>query len=330
MTTALDRELKADVGTDSAFQKMIGRLSKLSVDRHFDAYVDVAWDDPEMQVDPADPRWKPMVSDPVAKTEWYASLSPEDRSRYCLYRVAAAMKIGWHFENLLQRGLLTWAFDLPNGAPEFRYVHHEVIEESQHTLMFQELVNRSGLPVVGMPWWARFGARLVVFPAARWAPCTFFFMVLGGEDPIDHVQRRDMAESDQHPLAARIMRIHITEEARHISFARSYLRHNVPRLPAWRRGAISIVVPVLLAAMTRLMLEPPPDLRKHTGLPLRVAFKAMNGPDGMALFAESARKIRELCEELGLMSRPARAVWKAVGLVPGRRSAEPVEPADPS
>ena len=55
------------------------------------------------------------------------------------------------FENLLQRGLLSYAFRLPNGAPEYRYLHHEIIEESQHSLMFQELVNRSGLPVKGMP-----------------------------------------------------------------------------------------------------------------------------------------------------------------------------------
>src|SRR5688500_348775 len=134
MTTRLDRELTGDVDSDAAFAKMVGRLSKLSLERRFDAYGDVDWDAPEMQVDPADPRWLPMASDPVAGTEWFRGLTPEQRSRYALYRIAAAMKVGWHFENLLQRGLLTWAFRLPNGAREFRYVHHEVIEESQHTL----------------------------------------------------------------------------------------------------------------------------------------------------------------------------------------------------
>ena len=67
-----------------------------------------------------------------------------------LHRVCAAFKVGMQFENLLQRGLLAYACRLPNGAPEFRYVHHEIIEESQHSLMFQELVNRSGMPVKGM------------------------------------------------------------------------------------------------------------------------------------------------------------------------------------
>jgi hypothetical protein len=318
MTTRLDRELTGDVDSDAAFAKMVGRLSKLSLERRFDAYGDVDWDAPEMQVDPADPRWLPMASDPIADTEWFRGLTPEQRSRYALYRIAAAMKVGWHFENLLQRGLLTWAFRLPNGAREFRYVHHEVIEESQHTLMFQELVNRSGLPVVGMPWWSRWGAGLIVGPAARWAPQTFFFLVLGGEDPIDHVQRLELARGAQHPLALRIMRIHVTEEARHISFARSYLRHTVPRMHPVRRRLLAVLVPVLMGVMARLMLMPPADLAKDCRMPAKVSFGAFRSPAGRALLAESTRKVRELCAELGLMTRAGRRTWRAMGLTADR------------
>ena len=129
------------------------------------------------------------------------------------------MKIGWHFENLLQRGLLHTPSRSPNGSPEFRYLHHEIIEESQHTLMFQEFVNRSGLPVRGMPWICRSSAELVVPPRPP-APALFFVLVLGGEDPADHLQRQQLRGADAHPLVERIMRIHVTEEARHLSFAR--------------------------------------------------------------------------------------------------------------
>jgi hypothetical protein len=314
MNVSLERELKGDVASGAAFAKMVGRLSKLSVDRHFDAYGDVDWDAAEMQVDPADPRWRALAADPVADTGWYRGLTPERRAEFDLYRIAAAMKVGWHFENLLQRGLLVWAMRLPNGAPEFRYVHHEIIEESQHTLMFQEVVDRSGLPVVGMPWIARFIAQLIVGPMARWAPQAFFFLVLGGEDPIDHVQRRELERGEQHPLALRIMRIHVTEEARHISFARSYLRHTVPQMNGLRRRALAVAVPFLMGIMTRLILVPPPDLAKHCGMPGKVGWAAFRSPAGRALLADSARKIRELCEELGLMTRAGRRTWRAMGL----------------
>src|SRR2546422_8718037 len=93
------------------------------------------------------------------------------------------MKIGTQFENVLQRGLLEFAWTLANGAPEFRYVYHEVIEEGQHSLMFQEFVNRTGFDVAGLGFWDRLGARRGV-AAARGFPAAFFAFVLGGEGPL--------------------------------------------------------------------------------------------------------------------------------------------------
>ena len=65
-----------------------------------------------------------------------------------------------------------------------------MIEEAQHSLMFQEFVNRSGFDA--QAWTAdRIGARVIVSLGRRFPPL-FFTFVLGGEDPIDHVQRREL------------------------------------------------------------------------------------------------------------------------------------------
>lgn len=152
------------------------------------------------------------------------------------------MKVGMQFENWLQGGLLEIALQLPNGAPEYRYLHHEITEESQHSMLFQELVNRSGLPVRGMPWFITPLRPLVMRLARHW-PTAFFVMVLAGEDPIDHVQRQQLTGENSHPLAERIMRIHVTDEARHLSFARHYLKHSVPRLGRISRHLLAIVTP---------------------------------------------------------------------------------------
>ena len=69
------------------------------------------------------------------------------------------MKTGLVFENILQRGLLEFAMTLPNDSTEFRYAYHEVIEEAQHTLMFQEFVNRSGLDADGLTLRDRLASR---------------------------------------------------------------------------------------------------------------------------------------------------------------------------
>ena len=159
------------------------------------------------------------------------------------------MKAGLQFESILKRGLLEYAFGLPDNSPEFRYTYHEVIEEAQHSLMFQEFVNRCGLPVPGLRWDLKFGARRVIWMARRF-PSMFFVFVLAGEDPIDHVQRTALRSGRElHPLLERIMRIHVTEEARHLSFARQYLRTNAPSLTWWQRQRIATMAPIILATM---------------------------------------------------------------------------------
>jgi hypothetical protein len=39
------------------------------------------------------------------------------------------------------------------------------------------------------------------------------------------------------------MRIHVTEEARHLSFARHYLKRTVPTLDHWRRAQLAMERP---------------------------------------------------------------------------------------
>src|SRR5260370_13919565 len=165
----------------------------------------------------------------------------------------ATVKTGLQLERILKRGLLEWAAGLPNGSPEFRYAYHEVIEEAQHSLMFQEFVNRAGFDVGGLSPMMQFQARQIVRLGRRF-PELFFVFVLGGEDPIDHVQRRALQRGDAHPLLQRIMRIHVTEEARHLSFARSYLRMRVPTLSRQRRWHLAARAPFILAAMTRPLM----------------------------------------------------------------------------
>lgn len=315
MTSSLDQGPMAGgaVTADDAFEAMVARLSRLSVEKHAEAYVDIDWDAPDLRVDPTDQRFRLWPTDPLGASGWYAAQSPAAQARIGLYRWAAYMKTGWHFENLLQQGLLVSAMGLPNGASEFRYLHHEIIEESQHTLMFQELVNRTGLPVRGMPRWA-LATRPFIMWAAKRRPELFFAMVLGGEDPIDHVQRQQLKAGTCHPLIESITRIHVTEEARHLSFARQQLKHRAPRIGRLRRQSVAMLTPIILGVMVRLMLVPPSDLRSECGVPRRVVRDAMAAPVGRRLLRDSVRKPRRLYAELGLIGPLARLVWKAMGI----------------
>jgi hypothetical protein len=299
---------------DAVFASIVGRLSRQSVDKHFDAYTDVPWNDPAYAIDHADPRWQLWDGDGLGHTAWYRALPPERQAEIALHRVAATMRTGWQFESILQRGLLAYVFRLPNGSPEFRYLHHEIIEESQHTLMFQEFVNRTGLPVSGMPRRLAFLAERLIIRLSRKFPALFFLFVLGGEDPADHMQRSRLRAGTAHPLFERIIRIHVTEEARHISFARSYLRTEVPKLSRRSRIRLALHAPILFGIMTRMMVDPPRQLAETYGIPTSVMREARRHPEQRRQLAAAASKPRKLCRDLGLIPRWAAPLWDVFGL----------------
>jgi hypothetical protein len=182
--------------------------------------------------------------------------------------------------------------------------------------MFQEFVNRSGLPVRGMPVVLRKLAAWFVIPLRRMFPTLFFLFVLGGEDPVDHLQRRVLSDPDTelHPLVDRIMRIHTTEEARHLSFARHYMQRTVPELGFFRRRELALVAPVVLGIMARLMLWPTGDLIRHNRVPRPVVRRANASRAGRQLLKDSVSKTRKLFVELGLITPLSKALWKAAGL----------------
>ena len=297
--------------------EVLDRLNKLSVERHADAYADIDWDADEFRIDVADPRWELWGVDPLTTTEWYRAQPSEVRARLGLWRAATAMRVGWEFENILQRGALAYVYRLRNGSPEFRYLHHEIIEESQHTLMFQEFVNRTGLPVWGMPRAIKRVGELFVVPLNRWFPELFFLFVVGGEEPVDHLQRLLLREGGNHPLVERIMRIHVTEEARHLSFARHYLATEVPKLGWPRKQVLGIAAPVLLGVLARLMLEPSRYMLRRNDVPRAVAREAYRSPAARTLLRDSVSKIRGLCTDLGLMNPISRPLWRLMGIGPG-------------
>jgi hypothetical protein len=314
----LDEDALPDDGggiDERRFRGLVDRLSRQSVTKHYDAYADIPWDDPDFAIDPADPRFIIEPTHPLAATAWYRAQSIEMQARIGLFGLATSMKRGVEFENVLKRGLLTFAFDrLPNNDPRFRYVYHEVAEETHHGMMFQEFVNRSNMNPAPMPGLLRIGSRDVVNLGRRFPPL-FFFYVLGGEDPIDQEQRR-MLRSDHelHPLVEVIMRHHVTEEARHISFARHYLRLEVPRLGPVARGWLVSVTPFLLGMMADMMLVPAPELHARFGVPRDVLREAGRSREARRRKVTSVAQLRRLCRELGLITPSSTWLWRAAGV----------------
>ncbi|MBO2454996.1 diiron oxygenase [Actinomadura barringtoniae] len=308
-------EARGQDDEDVAYQKTLRRLSKASVDKHWEPYADIPWDEPGYEVTPEDRRWVLPELDPLGRHPWYKAQSEDVQALIGLWRQAQVAKVGMQFENVLKRGLLTYAFRLPNDSAEFRYVYHETIEEGHHGMMFQEFVNRTGTPVDGMPRVVRLLGE-VVPPLSVIAPSLFFFFVLAGEEPIDYVQRRMLRDgSARHPLLNKIISIHVAEEARHISFARQFLRHRVPRMGAPQRFALSLVVPPTMKLGVLLILTPPAAMSRRFEIPQDVQKQTYWGAKASQdLISKAVSNVRDLCGDIGLINPVSKQIWRLLNI----------------
>ncbi len=305
-------------------EALVQRLSEASVRKHHDAHADIAWDDGDMRIELDDPRWALDPTDPLGRTRWYQAQPERTRARIGLHLVVAQMSLGVTFERVLSMGLFELMDTLSLDSAELRYAYHEVIEESQHSLMFAEFVRRSGLEPIAVGAFERWMSRRVARMGRRF-PELFFFFVLAGEAPIDCAQRRMLQRRAQlHPLVRRIMQIHVTEEARHLSFAESCLRERVPRLSWPKLTWLRLRAPIIMKVMSEQMLRPPASLVDRYRIPEAVVREAYDGPEHRHHVLDGLSDVRRLCEAIGVVTPWSRRIWRALGIWP---TASPAQPA---
>lgn len=301
-----------DVRDDTHYAATLTSLSEASV-RHFNPFADVDWESPIFSVTENDPRWVLSTSDPLGGHPWYQAQPLDTQVAIGMWRHANMAKVGTQFEGILVRGLLHYAFWVPNGSPEYRYCVHESIEECSHSLMFQEIVNRIGVDVPGMPRWLRVLSPVVPLYAGP-LPNAFFFGVLAGEVPFDYLQTNLLREPEPrslHPIMQDLIAIHVAEEARHISFAHECLRRRVPRLTWYARFWLSLYVPVVMRMLGQAMVVPSRRFFRQFGIPRSVRKQLYsNDGDSRQTLRDMFGDVRMLCDELGLMNPFALVMWR--------------------
>jgi len=318
-----------EVREDAAYVDLLRTLSEGSVRRNFNPYTDIDWDSPEFAVRPDDERWILPRTDALGRHPWYQAQPTANRIAIGQWRQANVAKVGLQFESILIRGLMNYSFWVPNGSPEYRYCTHEAIEEGNHTLMFQEMVNRIGVDVPGMPRLLRWLSPLIPLVAGP-LPIPFFFGVLAGEEPIDHTQKAVLRECGEgkalHPIMEKVMAIHVAEEARHISFAHEYLRKRLPHLNRRQRLLLSVNVPLIMRILCQAILVPPRGFFREYGIPREVRREIFfRSPESRKWLQDMFGDVRMLCHDTGLMNPLAKLIWRLCKIdgAPSRFRSEP-------
>ncbi|MGC4935564.1 AurF N-oxygenase family protein [Gordonia sp. DT30] len=313
--------------TDHDYARVLDDLSAASVHRNFDPYLDIDWDAPEMAVIPDDPRWILSYDvDPIGRHPWYQSQPRDKQIAIGMWRQANVAKVGLQFESILIRGLMQYSFALHNGDKRFRYTTHESKEECNHTLMFQEMVNRIGMDVPGAKVFYRRVSMFLPLISTVF-PTVFFFGILGGEEPIDHLQKDFLRTTDDlHPAMSAVMQLHVAEEARHISFAHHHLRETVPKKGPVRRFLLSLTLPIAMRGLLGAIMVPPRSFRREFDIPDSVMRQIFWGsPESKRVRRNVFGDVRMLAEQCGLDNPAARGLWRILG-ISGRSSRFRSEP----
>jgi hypothetical protein len=306
----------ADRASEDLYADRVQALSRATARLSFDPYVDIDWDAPENALDENDPRWQldPDAA-PLAATDWYAEQSLKRRIDMGRWITANTLKTTIQFEMTLIRGVVHYAGKLPNGSPVFRYLLHELIEESNHIQMFQEFINRTGEDVPGMRRGSRIIAPILGF-IGGYANIFLFIGVLCGEQPLHHqqtLQHRGAAQVP--PLLNKITYIHLAEEARHITFADDYLAERMRGVGRLRRAAYAIAFPFYLRWLIGESVGPPRTFARQFGIPRRVFKTAYwRSAQSRRMMAESAVDVRRVAEDLGLRTAWSRWIWRLLGV----------------
>ena len=186
----------------------------------------------------------------------------------------------------------------------------EVREESGHSLMFLEMIERAGLSDVALlgP------TALLSWVAHRLRPehPEFWAMVFIGETVTDTFAMGALKASAREsapicPVARQVLAFHHREEARHIAAARVLLEGGVARMTPARRRLFAWTVRFLLGRFLRATLYPTPASLDAAGLdePQALAATARACPRRRRLAQACAAPALEFLARCALATGPA-------------------------
>ncbi|MEV6772128.1 diiron oxygenase [Nocardia sp. NPDC051030] len=284
------------------------RLLTGSVKKSYDPVVDMDWDAP---LDPDKLFLPPEVVSLYGTALWEA-MSHEQRRELSRQELASVLSVGIWFENLLNRLLLR---ELMSGDPTSRHSHYTLTEmgdECRHMMMFGKLIDR----IEARPYWPKGHERLVISSLQIFLRGPMVWVgALVGEEIFDAIQRQTLEDPELQPIVARAMRIHVTEEARHIGFARDALARRVPTMSrtelAYVRLCVAVAAPLFVYLMTNWHMYVRAGIEDGRGA-RRIA---RNNPHAKRVLGVGAANLGAFLDKQGLIGPIGKRIWRRRGLM---------------
>lgn len=284
------------------------RLLRSTARQSYDPDVDIDWSAPLVPgLWGMQPERMSLYGTPL-----WNSLDDEQRRTLSCHEAGSMASVGIWFEVVLMQLLLRDVYDADPRDPRTQFALTEVGDETRHAVMFGRALSTMGVPA--------YGPRPKVRALARFGQLGLrgagaFAAVLIGEEPVDRWQRDLVRDERVQPLVRMTSRIHVTEEARHVSFARDELAKAARRMGRTERAAQQLVTAQVAFVAMRSLVHP--DVYAAVGLDPREARRAALGNERYrATIAWMGEKVMPFLEEHGMVGRSQRKTWRASFLLP--------------
>ncbi len=301
--TVVDRAPAREAEQQDQQRALAERLLRSSARQSYDPDVDIDWSAPPVP----GLWWMQPERMSLYGTPMWKSLSVEQQQTLSLHEVASMVSVGIWFEVVLMQILLRDAYREDPRSARTQFMLTEVGDETRHTVMFGRAIQAMGAPA--------YGPRETPYKLAKLGPVALrgasaYAGILIGEEPVDRWQRDLMKDERIQPLARMIARIHVTEEARHVTFARDELTRAVQGLGRtklrWHQAMTAQVAFVTMRSLVH------PDVYKVVGLdPAEARRQALGNEAYRETIAWMGEKVMPVLQEAGMVAERDRKVWRA-------------------
>jgi hypothetical protein len=301
----MSRALRVAQGADR--EKTAERLLNSSADKFYDPEVDIDWNAPlaEGKVYTPDHR----IS--LYGTPLWDRMSDEQRLELGKHEVASVASNGIWFEVLLMQMLLKEVYRIDPTTRHAQYALTEIADECRHSTMFARAIEKVGAPAYGPPPILRQLGKLL--PVIGYGPA-LYGSILVAEEILDRIQRESMADPDVQPLVRMVNRIHVLEEARHVTFARQEVVRGMAKLRKWELPYQRLLIATVSFAITRSLINP--RVYSAVGLDRAEATRAAaSNPHFHETLKWSGERIMKFLDEAGLVGAPGTYFWRAAHLL---------------
>lgn len=289
-------------------EKVAGRLLRSSERLSYDPVTDIEWDaplDPELFAVP-----EHRVS--LFGTALWREMSQEQRVALSWQEFASIASVGLWFEIILMQGLLRYAYDQDPHSKHVQYCLTEIGDETRHSVMFARAAD-------ALAPGARYRPRRLIHQLGRAyktlaAGPSLFASVLVAEETLDRMQREMLDVPGLLPLAQRVAQIHVTEEARHVAYARTAVERQVPKLNRAQLELHRGLTLVTSLCVVDSFLDP--GVYRTVGLDAaRAVSEARHNPHHRETRLWMAERVTGFLQEAGIISGPVTGAWKRAGLL---------------